>query len=235
MPVMTTPSRMTSVPYHAVFRHSTTLLVLALLPLLVDASAVDAERPAANDVFTQIFNRTVLKRQSLHSIRARFTETTVSSLLEKPLVAHGTVIAAPPARVLMTYIDPERRTVALDSKSLVIVWPDRHERERIDISQTQKRIDQYFTQANPERLRSMFDIRAEPDAVLRSADWIDMRPRRKQMRDGLERLELWIDRDSLLLIRMQMTFPGGDKKTIALDDIAVNVPITDELFHEVFH
>ena len=158
------------------------------------------------------------------------TETTTSSLLEKPLVSHGTIVAAPPSRVLMTYTDPERRIIAIDSKSLVVAWPDRGERERIDISQTQKRIDQYFTQANVKDLRSMFEIRAEPDATIAGSDRIDMRPTRKQIKGGLERLELWIDRESLLLVQMQMTFPGGDRKTIRLDEVTVNVPVTDETF-----
>ena len=130
----------------------------------------------------------------------------------------------------MTYANPERRTIALDGRSLVVVWPDRHERETIDISQTQKRIDRYFTQASPEQLRSLFEIRAEPDAAMRGADLIDMRPKRKQIKTGLERLTLWIDRERSLLVQMQMTFPGGDSKTITLDDIAVNVPIGDDTF-----
>ena len=46
-----------------------------------------------------------------------------------------------------------------------------------------------------------------------------MRPKRKQIKEGLERLELWIDRESLLLVQMRMTFPGGDRKTIRLDDV----------------
>jgi outer membrane lipoprotein-sorting protein len=130
----------------------------------------------------------------------------------------------------MTYSDPERKMIALEGRSLVIVWPDRHEREKIDISQIQKRIDQYFTQANPEQLRSMFDIRAQPDAAMRGADLIDMRPKRRQIKEGLERLALWIDHENSLLVQMQMTFPGGDKKTITLDDIALNVPIGDDTF-----
>jgi outer membrane lipoprotein-sorting protein len=214
-----------------IFRHSTTLLVATFLHLLVAASVIASQpQPAAKDLFTQIYDRTVAKRQSIHSIRARFTEITASSLLEKPLVAHGTVTAAPPARVLMTYTDPERKTIALDGRSLAIVWPDRHEQQRIDISQIQKRVDQYFTQANPEQLHAMFDIRAEPDAAVRGADRIDMSPKRKQIKEGLERLELWIDPESLLLVQMQMTFPGGDKKAITLEDIAINVPISDDMF-----
>jgi len=230
MPVTTTRSSIRPVRYHVGLRRSTQLASSALVHLLAVVPLIASQSPAPTDLFSQIFNRTIAKRQSIQSIRARFTETTTSSLLEKPLVSHGTIVAAPPSRVLMTYTDPERRIIAIDSKSLVVTWPDRRERERIDISQTQKRIDQYFTQANVKDLRSMFEIRAEPDTTIVGSDRIDMRPTRKQIKGGLERLELWIDRESLLLVQMQMTFPGGDRKTIRLDDVTVNVPVTDETF-----
>lgn len=206
-------------------------MVLALVTVfLLTATHVAPQPPRRTDLFAEIFSRTAARRHSIQSIRARFTETTTSSLLEQPLVAHGVVVAAPPARVLMTYTDPEPRVIGIDGKSLLVVWPDRHERETIDIAQIQKRIDQYFAQASLEQLRAMFEIRAEPDPTMRAADVVDMRPKRKQIREGLERLELWIDRERLLLVQMRMTFPGGDRKTIRLDDIAVNVPITRETF-----
>jgi outer membrane lipoprotein-sorting protein len=221
---------MHAVRYHAVVRRSTLPAASALLQLFAVAAVLASQAQAPKDLFDQLFARTMEKRSSIHSIRARFTETTTSSLLEKPLVSRGTVIAAPPSRVVMTYTDPERRTVAIDSKSLVVVWPDRREREKVDISQTQKRIDQYFTQATIGQLRSMFEIAAEPDPVIRGTDRVDMRPKRKQIKEGLERLEIWIDRESLLLMQLQMTFPGGERKTIRLDDVTVNVPVTDETF-----
>lgn len=231
MPVISTRSRMNWRRYHRSFRGSTTLLASTCLLWLVAGSIIASQPPPSNDLFNRIYHRTAAKRESIHSIRARFTDTTVSSLLERPLVAHGTMTAAPPGRVVMTYADPERRTIVVDGKSLVIFSPDRHERETIDISRIQKRIDQYFTQASPEQLQAMFDIRAQADATVRGADRIDMVPKRRQIKEGLERLELWIDRDSLLLTQMQMTFPGGDTKTITLEDIAVNVPISDDTFH----
>lgn len=203
-------------------------LVSALFYLI--AAVALAASTAPSNRFDELFARTLAKRQSIQSIRARFTETTTSSLLQKPIVAHGTVIAAPPARVLMTYTDPERRTVTIDGRALVVAWPDRGERERIDISQTMKRIDQYFTQASIGQLRSMFEIVAEADSTIPGTDRVDMRPKRKPIKEGLGRLELWIDRESLLLVQMQMTFPGGDRKTIRLEDVAVNVPVTDETF-----
>ncbi len=230
MPVIATRSDMRRLSYHAVFNRSTIPIAFALTYLIVTAVLFAAPASASKDRFDQLFARSLAKRQSIESIRARFTETTMSSLLEKPLVSHGTIIAAPPARVLMTYTDPERRVITIDGKFLLVEWPDRREREKIDISQTQKRIDQYFTQASIGRLRSMFDITVDDDPAVRAADRVDMRPKRKQIKEGLERLELWIERESLLLVQMRMTFPGGDRKNISLEDIAVNIPVSDATF-----
>jgi outer membrane lipoprotein-sorting protein len=238
MPEMTTRSDIRPVRYHAFRRRSTTrrsvgqaftpaIISLACLGLTV---ALTAQSKAPPDPFDQLFARTLAKRDTMKSIRAKFTETTVSTLLAKPLVARGTVIAAPPTRVLMTYAEPERRIVLIDGTSLVVVWPDRNQRETIDIGQMQKRIDQYFTQASVNQLRGMFDITAVADPTMRDTDRVEMRPKRKQIKQGLEKLELWIERESLLLAQMRMAFPGGDTKTIRLEDLTENVPISDDTF-----
>src|SRR2546426_7722667 len=111
MPVIATRSNMKRVRYHAIFHRSTTLASSAALQLLACAALIVAEAQTPKDRFDQLFTRTLAKRQSIHSIRARFAETTTSSLLEKPVVSHGIVIAAPPARVLLTYMGPERRII----------------------------------------------------------------------------------------------------------------------------
>jgi outer membrane lipoprotein-sorting protein len=209
---------------------SSSLFVHLLMVVSLAIPRGGAGVPVTDDLFSQIYQRGVVKQRSLRSIRARFTETTVSSLLVKPIVAHGTVVAASPARVRMTYTDPETKTIAMDGQSLTVAWPDRGERERIDITAIQKRIDQYFTHASLEDLRGMFAVTAEPDHAIGHADRVDMKPKRKQIKQGLERLELWIDRDSEMLVQMRLTFPGGDQKTIALEDIAINVPVSDDTF-----
>lgn len=205
--------------------------LLAHLLILISMAAPQA--PAARrpgDLFSEIYQRGVAKQRSMTSIRATFTETTVSVLLVKPVVSRGTVIAAPPARVRMTYTDPEPKTVTMDGRFLSVAWPRRGEREQLDIRQTQKRIDRYFANASIEELRKLFDIRAEPDAALRQTNRVTMTPKRKQITEGLQLLELWIDRESDLLVQMRMAFPGGDHKTIALDDITIDVPIADDTF-----
>jgi outer membrane lipoprotein-sorting protein len=221
---------MRSVRYHAVFGRSTIGLGCLLAASFVGAILMAAQPPPSHDLFDDLFARTLAKRESIRSIRASFVETTTSSLLQKPLVASGTVTAAPPGLVSMAYREPDRHRVTIDGTVLAIEWPDRQERQVIDISNTQKQVERYFAHASIAQLRSIFEISAAPDATLRGTVRVDMRPKRKQVKDGLERLELWIDGDQLLLRQIRMTFPGGDQKTIRLDDLAVNVPIAAGTF-----
>src|SRR5262245_6352451 len=128
----------------AVFAHLVILLTLSAPPPA-------AQRPA--DRFGEIFQRGVAKQKTLQSMHASFVETTTSSLLVKPIVGKGTMVAVPPSRVRMTYAEPEAKTLVMDGKTLTIVWPRRSEREQIDIRETQKRIDRYFTNASLDDLR----------------------------------------------------------------------------------
>ena len=201
--------------------------VLLLLSIAAPQAPV-ARQPG--DLFAGLFERGRVKQQSMKSIRATFTETTTSSLLVKPIVARGTIIAAPPARVLMTYIAPEPKVLSIDVGTLTVLWPRRAEQEHIDIRETEKRIDQYFTHASVNDLRKLFDITAQEDATIRRAYRIEMTPKRKQIKQGLEQLALWIDRDSDMLVQLRMAFPGGDQKTIALEDVTLNVPIASDTF-----
>jgi outer membrane lipoprotein-sorting protein len=57
-----------------------------------------------------------------------------------------------------------------------------------------------------------------------------MRPRRKQIRDGLSQLELWIRQDSVMLSAMRMIFPSGDSKLLEFEDVRINPTIDESAF-----
>jgi hypothetical protein len=57
-----------------------------------------------------------------------------------------------------------------------------------------------------------------------------MTPRRKQIQQGIIELDLWIDRTSLLLAAMRMTFPNADTKLMAFENVVVNGPVDRSLF-----
>jgi outer membrane lipoprotein-sorting protein len=182
----------------------------------------------ARDVFDEIYQRGKPLEQSLTTIRAHFTEETTSSLLTRPLVAEGTLIVVRPSDILLTYTKPERKTLRLDGQHLLFVWPDRGLRERKDIREAQGRVQKYFVNKTPEELRKHFTIVAADDKS-RPGTWhIDMVPTRKQIQQGLSRLELWVRQDSMTLSAMRMTFPGGDTKTMTFTDVVLNQPVSPQ-------
>ena len=193
----------------------------ALLTLTTPARA-----GAPGDLFDEIYTRGQPLERSIRTIRARFSETTTSALLVKPLIAEGTLLAVRPSDILLSYTKPERKMVRIDATTLRFVWPDKQLRESRDIRQSQARVQKYFVDKTPGELRKHFDIAATEDPG-RPGTWrVAMQPKRKQIQQGVTRIELWIDQKTSMLSTMTLTFAGGDTKTMTFTQVEVNPPIT---------
>lgn len=202
---------------------SSALAVVALLGFTAAAPAQSI------DPLDDLFARGRAAQAATKTITAAFTETTVSGLLNGPLVATGTIVAAMPVRVVMSYASPVAKTLALDDKRLLVIWPSDQRREEIDIAAAQRRVQKYFVDASPRQLREQFDITLASD--LKDAAYrLELVPKRKQIAEGLMRLRIWIDRTRLVMMKMTMDFPGGDSKTLELRDVRTNVAIDESAF-----
>jgi outer membrane lipoprotein-sorting protein len=199
--------------------------------LILAAVIVASAQAAPPDLFDEIYQRGRPLEANLRTLTARFTETTTSSLLTQPLVARGTLAVVRPTRVVLRYDEPDQRTVLIDGDLMRLVWPARRLDQRTNIGASQRRIQQYFVDKSPDQLRSHFDIRAEVPADRPSAWLITMTPKRRQIREGLSRLELWLDRTTVMLTAMRMTFPNRDTKLMDFEDVRVNPTIDPALFH----
>lgn len=194
------------------------------------AALVACASAAAPDLFDEIYQRGRPLAASLRTLTARFTETTMSSLLTRPLVSRGTLAVVRPDRIVLLYDEPDKRTVLIDGDMMRMVWPSRRLDQQTNIGASQRRVQQYFVDKSPDQLRSHFDVRAEP-AVDRPTSWlVTMTPKRRQIREGLAQLELWLDRTTVVLTAMRMTFPNGDTKLMAFEDVRVNPAIDPSLF-----
>ena len=182
------------------------------------------------DLFDELYARGQKQNAGLSTLTASFTETSTSPLLTKPLVASGTVIVERPGRVALRYREPDERTVIIDGDRMTISWPSAKILSTKDISVTQRRIQKYFVDSSPRELRSHFDVTAREAPDRPGAYLVTMVPKRKQIQEGITRLELWIDRSTLLLWAMRMTFPGGDTKLMTFAEVKLNVPVDPSMF-----
>jgi outer membrane lipoprotein-sorting protein len=201
-----------------------------LVAMVASASAALLQRTARADAFDDLYLRSQGVNKTLKTLTARFTETTTSSLLTRPLISHGVVAVERPSRVVLRYNEPEVRVVLIDGGQLTISWPGRNIRQARDIGAAQRRVQKYFVDSSPAELRQHFDIETRETDRPARAYHLTMVPKRKQIQEGLAELELWVDQSSQLLSAMRMRFPNGDTKLMEFEDIVPNATLDPSMF-----
>jgi outer membrane lipoprotein-sorting protein len=209
-----------------------TLIVVMICGAAIAGATIGRAQsaPSKNAAFDELYERGQRANGGLKTLTARFTETTTSPLLTRPLVARGTLALQRPSTVVLRYDMPEARTVLIDDARLILSWPGRNIHQTRHIGQIQSRIQKYFVDGDPEELRKSFDITVTDAEKRAGADHIVLVPKRKQIREGLTLLDVWIDHSSLLLAAMRMTFAGGETKLMTLEDVVPNAPIAPGTF-----
>ena len=183
-----------------------------------------------HDVFDELYTRGKKANEAMKTLTARFTETTTSSLLTKPMIARGRVAVERPSRVVLRYTEPDVRVVLIDGSRMTMSWPSRSLKQTTDIGTAQARVQKYFVNGTADDLRGQFIIEDHGTTDKPGTYYVTMVPKRKQIKENLARLDLWIDRTSLLLDTMKMTFTNGDTKTLAFEDVTPNALIEPGTF-----
>jgi outer membrane lipoprotein-sorting protein len=214
-----------SVPVRGAAMHATSACIAACL-LRVAASAI-----APPDAFDELYARGQKANAAIKTLTARFTETTTSTLLTKPIVARGRLAVQRPSRVVLRYTDPDARVVLIDGDRMTMSWPSRSLTQVTDIGTAQRRVQKYFVNGTAAELHGQFDIHDHGAAGDRpDLYYVTMLPKRKQIRESLAQLDLWVNRSSLLLDAIKMTFANGDTKTMAFEEVVPNATIEPGAF-----
>ena len=189
-------------------------------------------RLAAGDrgAFDELYRRGQKANAGLKTLTARFTETTTSSLLEKPLVSRGMLYVqrtAPAPRVALYYTDPDVRTMLIDGNRMTTSWPSRNIHTKTDVSRAQR---QAQNSNDASDLRKAFDITLLATCARPGTPEVLMVPKRKQISETLTRLELWVEEGTGLLKAMRMTFANRDVKLMEFENVTPNAAIDPAVF-----
>jgi len=198
--------------------------------VIAGTASFAAQNPPIDQSFESIYKRSLELNSTLKTLTARFTETTTSTMLTRPLVATGTIAVERPSRIVLHYQEPELRDVLIDGDRLTLSWPARQIREVTNIATINRRIQRYFVESSSQQLRDSFTIAIRTEDARPHMLELSMVPKRKQIREGLASLDLWIDDRSLMLTAMKMTFPNGDTKLMALEGVVANAPVEPSVF-----
>jgi len=210
--------------------HLPAIVVCVVIVLVTFARAQQMPAPPAppaDQSFDRMYEQGQRKSAGMKTLTARFTETTTSTLLVQPLVARGTVLVERPSRVALRYTEPDDRVIVIDDRTLTSSWPSTR---TVDISTAMGRVQKQFIGGSAADLRREFEIDDSRALATPGVYHVVMTPKRRQIREALTSLDLWVDLDSLLLRTMRMTFTSGETKTMTFDDVQVNAPLPPGAF-----
>jgi outer membrane lipoprotein-sorting protein len=206
-------------------------ILLAVISVALSAqSAPSSSTGTSHESFDDLYRRGHQTGATIKTLTATFTETSTSSLLARPLVARGTIAVQRPARVAMRFTDPEQRVVVIDGDRMTTSWPARKLREFSNIKSAQGRVQKYFEADTSGELRRQFDVTLRDTSERPGTYEVTLIPKRRQVRDTMTRLDLWVGTSSFLLDAIRLTFANGDTKTIVFDNVVLNPSLEANAF-----
>ncbi len=205
------------------------VVAIGIASLLATAATIAQQGapPPAQESFDELYAKGQTINNGIKTLTARFTETTSSKLLTRPLIARGTLAVERPSRVVLRYTEPDSRVVLIEGNKMTTTWP---QRQVLDIGSAQGRVQRYFVNGTAAELRQQFDINDRDPNDRPGTYHVAMVPKRKQIREALARLDLWVKKESSLLDAMRMTFANGDTKMMTFEDVVANPALPADAF-----
>lgn len=165
------------------------------------------------------------------TMSAEFTQTSESSLLIEPSVAHGTFLYQAPDHVRWEYRTPHAMTLLIRDGVALTWYRDLGTAERYEVGRQSQRVLEYLSASSSIKgLIQYFRITMHAEVAPGEPYWLHLKPRYSRIARHLEELELWIDPETYLPVRLRYAEPDGDMTEYRFSDFEVNADIPASTF-----
>lgn len=224
-----------------IVKNNVALLFLALLTGVASGgvlSAANAESPdpadpslSARERLAALVERMQAAAAERETMSADFTQTKESSLLIEPSVAHGTFSYRAPDFVRWEYEAPQSMTQVIGDGVATTWYRDLGTAERYEVGRQSQRVVEYLGASSSiqqliEYFRVAMQSRVEPGEPF----WLRLEPRYRRIAKHLDELELWIDPETYLPLRLRYVEPDGDTTEYRFSDFEINTDIPVSTF-----
>ncbi|HVN76324.1 MAG TPA: outer membrane lipoprotein carrier protein LolA [Thermoanaerobaculaceae bacterium] len=202
--------------------------VLACVP----AAAQEPLPPGLHgaDRLAALVQRVSQVQSSLTTLTATFEQRRTSKLLAAPSVSHGTFYYKAPDSVRWEYQTPRPMTVLLTGGVAITYRPAEKRAERVEVGRAQKRVLRFLSAAEPlEQLKAYFSFTFRDPGGTANYQ-LELRPTAHQIKKRLRELDLEIDRQSLLPVKVAYFETDGDGTEYSFSKIEMNQPLSPDLF-----
>jgi outer membrane lipoprotein carrier protein len=168
---------------------------------------------------------------SMASLSANFELRRTSHLLAAPSVSRGRFYFKAPDSVRWEYETPRPMTVLISGGVAITYRPAEKRAERVEVGRAQRRIFRFISAAEPlEKHKQYFSFTFRDPGS--SGNYpLELKPTSHQIKKRLHSLELEIQRQSLLPVRVAYTEADGDRTEYVFSDIEINTRQPADLFN----
>jgi len=169
-------------------------------------------------------------QEAVRTLSADFRQVKVSRLLQEPSRASGTFFFAAPDQVRWDYKEPRPMVVLMTSKAMVTYRPLERQAERLELGRHQKKIFSFLSATQPLASLSRHFSFALRDAGEGRHFNLLLTPVTHAIKNRLSSVELVVDRETLLPVKVTYSEADGDLTTYEFSNIAVNRSLPEGIF-----
>ena len=191
-------------------------------------------RPASPAVETlpDVLARFDAVQATIRTFSADFVQTTRNPLLKEPLVADGRFFLTKPDSVLWEYTSPEAMRLVVAGGQYTGYFPERKRAEKRDIRRWSEQLFRFFGlgQGSTE-LGKFYEIAlGDPGSGTKDSYVLLLTPKKRRIKKSLDEARLWVDRASLLPLRIEYFGKDGNQREIRFLDARLNPDLAAGLY-----
>jgi outer membrane lipoprotein-sorting protein len=211
------------------------LLVLAL----ASASPVagqESKAPRDPDVAPQdrlavLVERIRIESAARSTMEADFTQLKQSALLKEPLEASGVFSYAAPDQARWEFVEPEAVSLVIRGDEMITWYRDAGRAERFAVGkQSQKVLEYLGASTSIIALLEYFDVFLHMPEDVEAPYRLRLQPRFKRIEKRIRVLEIWIEPQRYLPVRLRYEEADGDVTDYRFTNFRVNEEISADRF-----
>ncbi len=191
----------------------------------------DAAGLSSRERLDALFTRVKMEQKQLQSLEARFVQRKESELFVQPEEARGRFSFVAPDRVRWEFVEPDPMVVVIDEDTMTTWYRDLEEADVMEVGRYSEQVFKYMgASGSLETLLDYFRIHVTfPDAEGEPYR-LTLDPRYPRIAKRIEVMDLWIDRERFVPVRLRYVEPGGDTTEYRFTDVRVNPEIPADRF-----
>lgn len=207
------------------------LVCLAALPAAAAPPDPDASGLSSSERLDALFERVRLEQEDVRSLEARFVQRKESEMFVEVEEARGLFSFLAPDRVRWEFVTPDPMTVVIDDDTMTTWYRNLERADVLQVGRYSEQVLQYLGASGTlETLLDYFRVRATFPRDPAEPYRLSLDPRYARISKRIESMDVWIDREHFVPVRLRYVEPGGDVTEYRFTDIEINSQMSADRF-----